>query len=157
MDSWGFSCPSFGDVPPGMAVKDLFKFYLDSYFLAESFRNRDAPGTIQDVKIWYRHFLKALHGHIVAHLESDWSVDWDSTKIEYIFSLPTSWRYKIKLIEQFEEIVKKAGFGVGDNCSVAIELTEAEATAVYTAYTLQHNKFKVSKVRSSIWSSTAKT
>jgi hypothetical protein len=152
MDSWGFSCPSVGTAPPEMAVKDSFKFYLERSVLRESFNKSAASGTVRDVELWYTHFLGALYRHILAQLEKYWSVDRNSTKIEYVFSLPTSWKDKIKLIERFKKIIRQAGFGVGDNCSVTVVLTESEATAIYTAYTKtqEHNEFKVSKIRANI-------
>jgi hypothetical protein len=127
-----------------MAVKELFKFYLDKPNLVDSFKKNPeaAPGTSRDVMTWYTDFLTALYVHIVAHLKDPpWCVDLNSTKVEFIFSLPTSWKGKV--VEDFEEIVKEAGFGTEGNCSVDIGLTEGEAAAVSTALILEH-KYKVS-------------
>ncbi|KAI9768044.1 MAG: hypothetical protein M1839_004204 [Geoglossum umbratile] len=127
-----------------MAVKELFKFYLDKPSLADSFKKNPegAPGTHHDVMVWYTDFLAALYGHTVAHLKGPpWHVDWDSTQVEFIFSLPTSWKGNDRLVEDFEEIVKDAGFGSGENSSLVIGLTEGEAAAVSTATSLGH-KYK---------------
>jgi len=128
-----------------MAVKELFKLYLHKPDLVKSFeRNpQGIPGTIRDVRLWYLDFLSALYDHIIAHLnEISWLEDGNST-FEYIFSLPTSWKDNDKLVEDFKEIAKEAGFGSDENSSVAIGLTEGEASAVYTAKCLEH-KFQVS-------------
>jgi len=141
--SWGFECPPLEDVGPAMAVKDLFKFYLDERFLRESFeRNPQAiPGTIEDVKLWYRDFLSVLHAHISSHLTNPpWLVDLDSTKVEYIFGLPTSWKDDVRLVKAFTQVVGESGFGTNN---VIMGLTEGEAAAVYTAKNLEH-KYKVS-------------
>jgi hypothetical protein len=146
--SWGLACPSLEGVGPAMAVKELFKFYLDKPSLADSFKRNPegAPGTHHDVMVWYTDFLAALYGHTVAHLKGPpWHVDWGSTQVEFIFSLPTSWKGNDRLVEDFEEIVKDAGFGSGENSSLVIGLTEGEAAAVSTATSLGH-KYKVSLV-----------
>jgi hypothetical protein len=148
--SWGFACPSLEDVGPGMGVKELFKFFLDKPTLVECFKKnpKATPGTFRDVVLWYTDFLTALYGHIVTHLKDPpWLVDCNSTKIEYIFSLPTLWKDKDKVLGDFEEIVKEAGFGTDENCSVVVGLTEGEASAVSTAESIEH-KYKVSWVHS---------
>jgi hypothetical protein len=144
--SWGFACPSLGEVGPGMGVKGLFKFLLDENRLREMNEKttKDNQYDIENVRGWFKDFFTALHGHIVAHLEDKpWLVDWNSTKIEYIFSLPTSWKDNDNLVHDFEGIVNLA-FKPNKNCSVAIGLTEGEASAVCTAKRTDH-KYKVSQ------------
>jgi hypothetical protein len=138
--SWGLECPSPEKIGPGICVKRLFKFFLDKEFLQEiSERNPDgAPGDIYDVKAWYRDFLSNLYRHILEELEAKWQVDSKLTKVEYIFSLPTAWKENEKVVEEFQDIVKQAGFGDGKNSSMAIGLTEAEASAVHTAMSRGH-------------------
>ncbi|KAH0556552.1 hypothetical protein GP486_005589 [Trichoglossum hirsutum] len=141
--SWGFECPSFENLGGGIGIIELFKFWLDpevlrAHITAES---KDAPEDI-DVKKWFTDFLSALHKHIVAHLELPyWRVSRHSTKIEYIFGLPTMWGGRKEPIDDFKEIVKNAGFITSENCSVTFRLTEAEASAVYTAKSLKR-KYK---------------
>jgi hypothetical protein len=144
MRSWGFNCPSIEDIGVGMAVKDMFKFYLDKRFLNDTFENNleAAPGTIDDVMSWYSDFLSALYDHIVKCLQDKWPVDFDLKKVEYIFGLPTSWKDNVPLVQLFRQIVEKSGFGTGN---VIIRLTEGEASAVFTAKNLEH-KFKVSYI-----------
>ena len=142
---WGFACPSPRQLPPGMIVKSLFKFLLDPRYLEEvnEGKSDDDQESIENVKKWFTDFLAKLHDHIVSHLEdSVWNVDWGFTKVEYHFSLPTSWESNGILVEDFKEIVKNAGFGSYEHTTVAIGMTEAAASAVYTAKILD-SKFKV--------------
>src|SRR6266516_317899 len=156
IDSWGLSCPPLDELRPGMAIIQRFKLFLNDDDLENSFESD--IGTVDDVRMWYRHFLTALHEHIVTHLQRPpWRVDWSSTKVEYIFSLPTVWKDNNQLVEDFKKIVKQAGFGSREkcgrhkncgrheNCSVTIGLTEGEASAVYTAATSSEHKYKVSQ------------
>jgi hypothetical protein len=144
--SWGFTCLSRGNPSPNMTVCRLFKFLLDEKYLEKvnEGKSKDEQESIENVRKWFTDFLSELHNHIVAHLEDPpWFVDWGSTKVEYIFSLPTSWQDNDELIEELKKIVKQAGFGSEENCSVTIGLTEGVASAVYTAKSVNHN-FNVS-------------
>src|SRR5439155_22571999 len=128
LHSWGFACPSREHLGPETAVIGFFKTFLDELLLVETFKGNPeaAPGDIHDVRLWYVDFLTALYDHIVAQLKNSWRVDWDLVKVEYIFSIPTYWKDNARLVENFEEIVKEAGFGTDGNCSVSM-MTEGEA------------------------------
>ena len=116
-----------------------FKFYLDETWLPRG--PEEAIFDIEDVKTWFRHFFTALHDHIHAHLtDPPCMVDWNSTKVEYIFGLSALW--KEPLINDFREIVEQAGFITGPNCSIVMGLTEGEASAVSTAKNLGY-RYKV--------------
>jgi hypothetical protein len=131
------------EVGPGMSVKGLFKFLLDENRLEQYNQlNPHYQEKIANVKGWFRDFLTALHDYTAAYLEDIWQVDWDSTKVEYIFSLPTLWKDDDTLVQCFDDIVKLA-FTPGENCSVAIGMTEGEACAIYTAMRVDH-EYKVS-------------
>jgi len=144
--SWGFSCPSKRTIGPEMSVRRLFKFYLDEKCLAEFNKEKpiDDQESIENVRNWWKDFLFELHKYIVAFLQEDpkWQVDWGLTKVDFIFSLPTSWYNKGGLKEEYEKIIKAAGFGSELNSNVDVELTEGIASAVYTAKSLKH-EFKV--------------
>lgn len=138
--SWGFQCPLLGEVGHEMSVKEHFKLYLDPEYLERTFRDDPdlAPGTIKDVQNWFRDFFTELYRHIECHFRDLFPGEWEMGKVEYIFSVPTTWK-KRPVIENFEEIVKKAGFGTHRNHSVTIGLSEAEAAAIYTAmYPSEH-------------------
>ncbi|KAF8852058.1 hypothetical protein BDZ45DRAFT_807834 [Acephala macrosclerotiorum] len=135
--SWGFECPSFGNIGRGMAIKDMFKFYLDDYFLGGKFqRTPEETPKLENVKSWYTDFLTALYAHIIQFLQERLRIDVRSTPIEFVFSIPTSWKDKDLSVRCFRELVDSAGFGRAGN--VIMELTEGEASAVFTAKHLGH-------------------
>jgi hypothetical protein len=132
---WGFACPSKKQLLPGMTVKGLFKFFLDPMCL-EEFNNgkpEDDQESVENVKKWFIDFLTKLHDHIVFHLKGPmWGVEWGLTKVEYHFSLPTSWEKDGFLVEEFREVVEDAGFGSYERTTIDVGMTEAAASAVYT-------------------------
>ncbi|CZR65459.1 uncharacterized protein PAC_15359 [Phialocephala subalpina] len=134
--SWGFKCPELEEVGPAMAVKEMFKFHLDKWFLKEDHqRGQDGGFELEDVKLWYKDYLSALYSHIVQCLREKWKVDVGLTTVEYIFSIPTLWSKEDQLVQTFRELVEATGFGDG---YVIMNLTEAEASAVSTAKLLDH-------------------
>jgi hypothetical protein len=139
--SWGFGCPPPNKIPRSMAVKDLFKLYLDPAVLKSVFHGAPeyAPGTIADVHMWFRDFLQELYGYISKYLDNWFADDWRHSTVEYIFSVPTTWN-DLAVVEDFKEIVREAGFGESENHSVIIGLTEAEAAAAYTAKNVASQK-----------------
>jgi len=125
-----------------MAVKDMFKFYLDKTFLRDKFEGNfeAAPGNLDDVVLWFGDFLRELYAHIKKYLQDIWKVDFNLTKVEYIFGLPTSWKDNYKLVQLFRSTAVEAGFRT-DN--IILDLTEAEASAIFTAKHTDE-EFKVS-------------
>jgi hypothetical protein len=149
VQSWGFACPPRKDLGD-MALRGRFKFLLDSEVLDKANETCIIPESIENIKKFFADFLEELHGHIVTHLEdAPWNVDWGFTKVEYIFSLPTSWESKDYLVEEFSAIIGDAGFGSEDNSTLTIGLTEGVASAVCTAKSVKH-KFSVSHLYGSL-------
>lgn len=139
--SWGFMCPSIGNIEPGTAVKDMFKFHLDRHVLRDRSKSAvDPHWEFEDVKSWFIDFLTPLHDHVFNCLQETWP-DFDMRKVECIFGVPTSWN-DIRLLEVFRQIVDDTSF-----CEhrVIMRLTEAEASAVFTAKSLGR-KFPVSRI-----------
>lgn len=114
-----------------MRLIDMFKFHLDDALLGQRYTNVPGrtPDTLDDVKYWYRTFLTALYNYIAGELRDVWNVDTTLTRVEYNFSLPTSWKDNERLIRRYREIIHDSGFGN----DVRMELTEGEAAAVFTA------------------------
>ncbi|RFU33131.1 hypothetical protein B7463_g3151, partial [Scytalidium lignicola] len=115
LQKWGFLCPD--DIEPGVVHREWFKRYLDPAKLAKEQQENPntAPESMTEVKKW-------LEGS-----------SWNDSKIEFLFSLPTTWTSP-SLIEEFRTIIRGAGYGSGGiKHTVEIGLTEAEAAAVYTA------------------------
>lgn len=75
-------------------------------------------------------------GFVYAHVDKffrNTHPQWDSEKVEFLFSIPTTWKNPSQSAE-IERLINEAGFG-GDLSlrRVKIAQTEAEAAAVYAA------------------------
>ncbi|KAH0563412.1 hypothetical protein GP486_002017 [Trichoglossum hirsutum] len=140
--SWGFKCPdSDAGGTRELAIKEHFKLLLDPEVWNGAFADEPdlAPGEIGDVQDWLRDFLAALYEHIVSYFTEEFTREkWEKGRVQYIFSIPTTWQRKT-VIEKFEEIVRDAGFGKVKGQTLTIGLSEAEAAAIYTAmYPKEH-------------------
>lgn len=141
--SWGFECPVRRPLEYGMDVIDCFKLYLDPTFLKDSPKSkRDKYWMDEDVQMWFKDFLTALHQHVIEYLNNKLQErglgDMNSNRVKYIFSFPTIWK-NTNIVKIFKDLVTKAGFGNSEHHSVTIRMTEAEAAAVYAARPV-HNR-----------------
>ena len=80
----------------------------------------------------YCDFLGFLYQTIVNELRGELGNRWEDACVEFIFSVPTSWK-PVPTIERFRTVIRRAGFGSHTNHRIEIGMTEAEAAAVYTA------------------------
>lgn len=80
----------------------------------------------------YTDYFRFLYRTIEARLRGELASRWEDAKIEFIFSVPTTWK-PIPTVERFKKIIAAAGFGSSPSHTAAIGLTEAEAAAVHTA------------------------
>ena len=133
--SWGFVSESSSEQnADDKDYKDWFKTYLDPARLAHTQQEdpEGAPKSIQEVEKCYEDYLRLLYRHIEYKLASDLQgATWQNAQIEFIFSVPTTW--KPEIVETYRGIVQKAGFGGWPSHQVTIGLTEAEAAAVHTS------------------------
>ena len=86
--------------------------------------------------IFYRYcdFFRFLYQTIQLKLKGELANRWEDASIEFIFSVPTTWK-PVPTIERFRSTIERAGFGRYPNHKIDIGLTEAEAAAVHTART----------------------
>lgn len=123
---------------------------LDEQLLEQIRKNTSDPyevPQIYDVEKWYvfnhpycsmaymyryTDYFRFLHRTIEQRLKGELASSWENAKIEYIFSVPTTWQ-PVPTVERFRRIISAAGFGSNPNHKAEIGLTEAEAAAVYTA------------------------
>lgn len=129
---WGFLCED----EDGEEVDDVFEFfkiYLDQDSIDEAHRNgvRDIPATIEDTKRLITDYLEQVYAQIKRSVEANVG-PWKDMKVEFVFSIPTTWR-ALSITTDFERAVRAAGFGGEFNHTAKLELTEAEAAAVYVA------------------------
>ncbi len=134
LHSWGFACPEFGEreIGKSTAIFDLFKFQLQDIMERREAEQDGVKIDIEDVKNWYRDFLGALYEHIGEYLFRVLNVDFErgTLPVDYIFSIPTTWKDNHRLVDTFRQVVNEAGFSSGN---VTMELTEGEAAAMSRA------------------------
>lgn len=133
--SWGFWSETASEQHANdKNYQDWFKTYLDPARLAQEQQDdpEGAPKSIQEVEKWYEDYLRLLYRHIEFKLASELQgATWQDARIEFIFSVPTTWRPEV--VETYRVIAQRAGFGGWPSHQVTIGLTEAEAAAVHTS------------------------
>ncbi|PSN68283.1 hypothetical protein BS50DRAFT_491615 [Corynespora cassiicola Philippines] len=136
--SWGFDAETLLDNDFDDEYAELFKTYLDDEKREEARVNsrnpEDVPPTMEVVEKWYTDYFRCLYRTIEQRLSGELASTWEDAKIEFIFSVPTTWRPDPPdTVERFRKIVREAGFGESRSHTAVIGLTEAEAAAVHTA------------------------
>ncbi|KAF2403093.1 hypothetical protein EJ06DRAFT_472162 [Trichodelitschia bisporula] len=137
MINWGFTSEAKHSEQnnPNELYCDWFKTFLDPAVLRAA-QARD-PANIPsqaDVDRWTQDYLQALYQHVKFKLSAEMPAHkpWSSAKVEFIFSVPTTWSPH-PTVEKFRTIATRAGFGESPLHAVKVSLTEAEAAAVYTS------------------------
>lgn len=132
---WGFLCDQEDE---NADIKEFFKLHLDPAYRDD---RPDAP-RLEEAQQWFQDYLRCVHGHIEQYF-SDSFPRWRGQKLEFLFSVPTTWKSP-GMIAETEKLIKGAGFGTdGMHHRVTIGLTEAEAAAVYAS----KQQFEVSRPR----------
>jgi hypothetical protein len=126
-----------------LAIRRSFRAYTKSKSGKLSFTI--LFGRAKNRNIRYTNYFQFLYRTIEARLKSELASRWEDAKIEYIFSVPTTWK-PAPTVERFRKIIAAAGFGLYPNHTATIGLTEAEAAAVHTARNMP-GIFKVSSRR----------
>jgi len=135
--SWGFTSETRTEQHGDDRIYcDWFKRLLDPNVLrqAQAKDPQNSPRSQAEVDKWFEDYMRLLYRHveskIVAELPS--SMTWNTTQIEFIFSVPTTWSTH-PTVERFKRLVQQAGWGTYPTHCVSIGLTEAEAAAVATS------------------------
>ncbi|PMD62688.1 uncharacterized protein K444DRAFT_717515 [Hyaloscypha bicolor E] len=135
--SWGF----YSEHPneqnaEGKDCMDWFKIYLDDDKLRgvarDPMNHGLFPTSMQEVEKLYCDFLGFIYHTIENELKGELGNTWEDACIEFIFSVPTTWK-PVPTVERFRKIIRRAGFGSHPNHRAEIGMTEAEAAAVHTA------------------------
>ncbi|MCJ1404496.1 hypothetical protein MMC11_007722 [Xylographa trunciseda] len=122
---WGFLSEAEEDFADH---RELFKLDLDPRF------NADNPkrALVEDARQWFQDYMRCIHNHIAETFSNNFP-QWRSQRVEFIFSVPTTWKSPSLIIE-IKTLLAGAGFGKdGVDHSLEIPLTEAEAAAVYAS------------------------
>ncbi|KAF2818511.1 hypothetical protein CC86DRAFT_309073 [Ophiobolus disseminans] len=134
--SWGFLAETAQETSgAGYESREWFKIMLDEHLLEQMRQKAADPLSvpqIHEVEKWYTDYFQHLYRTIEARLKGELASQWCDAKIEFIFSVPTTWK-PIPTVERFRKIISRSGFGSSATHTVSIGLTEAEAAAVYTA------------------------
>ena len=116
-------------------VFEFFKIYLAQESIDEARKNgvRDMPANIEEAKRLIKDYLRQVYAQIKISIEAQ-TGPWRDMKVEFLFSVPTTWQ-ALTIMTDFEEAVRAAGFGDENpfKHSAKLDLTEAEAAAVYVA------------------------
>ncbi|KAJ8109602.1 hypothetical protein OPT61_g7339 [Boeremia exigua] len=134
--SWGFLAETAQEVSgAGHQSREWFKIMLDENLLEQMRKKANHPSEvpqIHEVEKWFTDYFQYLYRTIEARLRGELASTWQDANIEYIFSVPTTWR-PLPTVEKFRKITSAAGFGSCPRHKANIGLTEAEAAAVHTA------------------------
>jgi hypothetical protein len=133
VSKWGFLCDNDDEETDNDEVFENFKIFLDQESIDAARKNgvRDIPGSVQEAGQLITDYLRQVYGQIKRSIESS-TGSWKDRRVEFIFSLPTTWQ-ALSITTDFENAIKAAGFGQEntDKHTAKLELTEAEAAAVY--------------------------
>ncbi|KAF2473532.1 uncharacterized protein BDR25DRAFT_386320 [Lindgomyces ingoldianus] len=134
--SWGFLAETAQEKCDDRSqIRELFKTMLDEGILEEMRKASNQPAQvprIHEIEQWYYDYFQFLYRCVETRLKGELASRWEDAKIEFIFSVPTTWRPN-PTVERFRNIISRAGFGQAPNHTAVIGLTEAEAAAVHTA------------------------
>ncbi|CAG8958336.1 hypothetical protein HYFRA_00000693 [Hymenoscyphus fraxineus] len=135
--SWGFlSEKPTEQMSEDKDCKEWFKTFLDEKKLRVAQQNANTPGvcpsSVQEVEKLYCDFFRFLYQTIQQKLQGELASIWEDANIEFIFSVPTTWKV-VPTVERFRSTIERAGFGKFPGHKAVIGLTEAEAAAVHTA------------------------
>jgi hypothetical protein len=133
VSKWGFLCDNDDDESEAEEVFENFKIFLDQDSIDAARKNgvRDIPATVEEARHLITDYLRQVYGQIKRSIEGS-TGSWKDKRVEFVFSLPTTWQ-ALSIMTDFENAIRTAGFGQEntDKHTAKLELTEAEAAAVY--------------------------
>jgi hypothetical protein len=120
--NWGFLIDK-GD-SDDLEIQSLFKLYLDP---AHQDQSRFRP-SLPEARKWFTDYMRCIYDATTQHFDDSYA-RWSTKKVEFLFSVPTTWKNPA-MIAETEKLIRQAGFGKNPNHTVRVSLTEAEAAAV---------------------------
>ncbi|EMC95983.1 hypothetical protein BAUCODRAFT_157339 [Baudoinia panamericana UAMH 10762] len=121
LTTWGFHCDPTDDT---LEINENFKLLLDPRY-PECIEH---PEYHTGARTWFRDYLRSLYGYVIRQFE-DQDHRFSSKKVEFVFSVPTTWKHA-NMLADIERLIRDAGWGQSANHRMEITLTEAEAAAV---------------------------
>lgn len=138
VSSWGFQCNETESNDPTKILRHLFKTLLETQNLVKKNQElvlADNPTYSEaDVTRWFEDYLRNIYRHIEQEMSRRNATRfWGTSTVVFIFSVPTTWSSHEMIERKFKGSLFRAGFGSGGTKhTVEVDLTEAEAAAVYT-------------------------
>ncbi len=134
---WGFLCDAQDEFDEQGQVFEWFKIYLDQAMVDRAKRHglADTPKSVEEAKQLTTDYLHEVYNQIKRVIEM-MSGPWSNKRVEFIFSMPTTWTNQA-ILNEFKTVIQASGFGREAMHTAKLELTEAEAVAVYTVKTAQ--------------------
>ncbi|KAK2750331.1 hypothetical protein FQN57_003811 [Myotisia sp. PD_48] len=129
--NWGFGCDHQDEDPD---IKEYFKLHL----APQAPKNwLDAP-TKQHAQQWFHDYIRAVHRYVVKALTDIFPL-FPSRRVEFIFSVPTTWKDQ-RTIAEIKDLLERAICSSNSSYRVNIGLTEAEAAAVYACQQMDYQR-----------------
>lgn len=139
LSSWGFECDDDDDMDK--TRREYFKIFLDQETLDDAHRQNlnSAARSIEEAQFLVTDYLRQVYAHVKETIEIQIGRrhmgGWRDLAVEFVFSVPTTWT-SMDIINRFKNTIRDAGFGTeGPRHNAQVDLTEAEAAAVYTIKT----------------------
>lgn len=132
---WGYQVNNYQRVQPPDRLLENWKVFLDQHMIdrARQAEVENVPRSPAETQTMVTAYLEQIYLHIKESIQEVNGRGWKDKTISFVFSLPTTWT-SLDSVERFKEAIAKAGFGQ-ENLSkhtAEVELTEAEAAAVFT-------------------------
>jgi hypothetical protein len=118
---WGFQCEE--NLPDTKDIKQYFKLNLDPAFVD----NRPNAPSREDATRYFQDYIRCIYQYVLSYFAKTFP-RFEGMRVEWVFSVPTTWKDPRMVAELRERIV----FDRPEHRAV-IGLTEAEAAAVYVS------------------------
>ncbi|KAL3488421.1 hypothetical protein BJX62DRAFT_179934 [Aspergillus germanicus] len=118
---WGFQCEE--NLPDTKDIKQYFKLNLDPAFVD----NRPNAPSREDATRYFQDYIRCIYQYVLSYFAKTFP-RFEGMRVEWVFSVPTTWKDPRMVAELRERIV----FDRAEHRAV-IGLTEAEAAAVYVS------------------------
>jgi hypothetical protein len=121
--NWGFAC---NHEEESSEIQEFFKLHL-----APDYRgNYPGEPSRQEAQRWFQDYIQCIYQHVIHEFQKS-IPRFESRQVEFIFSVPTTWK-DVRMVEETRTLLKRAISAKAKNHHVSIGLTEAEAAAAYS-------------------------
>jgi hypothetical protein len=118
--NWGFLCDPEDETS---VIREFFKLHL-----APQYHDPSGPSRAEAQR-WFRDYVQCIYQHVANFLAST-IPEFPFRKVEFVFSVPTTWK-DVRMIEETRTLIEQAIVMRSTAHRASIGLTEAEAAAVY--------------------------